>query len=121
MAKNAADAIAADTVALATAGAKHFLWFDLPPLGQVPSFNDSPNPLVRLLGKPVGDSAALIFNTEIALDAAVLKHRYGVDITIIHTYALFNAIVANPGEVRVCQREGRGMVRPGWSRDVCLE
>ncbi len=98
VAKNAADAIAADTAALATAGAKHFLWFDLPPLGQVPSFNDSTNLLVRLLGKPSGNSAALIFNTEMALDAAVLKHRYGVDITIVNTYALFNSIVANPGK-----------------------
>jgi phospholipase/lecithinase/hemolysin len=98
VAKSAADAIAADTAALASAGGKHFLWLKLPPLGQVPSFNDSSDLLVRILGKPAADSAALIFNAEMDVDAAFLKLRYGIDIKVVHTYALFNAIVADPGK-----------------------
>ncbi len=98
VAKSAADAIAADTVALASAGGKHFLWLNLPPLGQVPEFNDNSNLLDRILGKAVADSAAQIFNIEMDVDAAVLKLRYGIDIKVVNTYALFNAIVANPGK-----------------------
>ncbi len=98
VAKSAADAIAADTAALASAGAKHFLWLNLPPLGQVPEFNDNSNLLDRILGKAAADSAAQIFNVEMDVDAAFLKLRYGVDIKVVNTYALFNAIVANPGK-----------------------
>ena len=98
VAKSAADAIAADTAALASAGAKHFLWLNLPPLGDVPSFNDSSDPLVRILGKAAANSAAVIFDAEMDVDAAFLKLRYGLDIKVVNTYALFNSIVSNPGK-----------------------
>ena len=98
VAKSAADAIAADTAALASAGAKHFLWLNLPPLGQVPSFNDNSNLLVRILGRAAANDASVILNAEMDVDAALLKLRYGIDIKVVNTYALFNSIVANPGK-----------------------
>jgi phospholipase/lecithinase/hemolysin len=98
VARSAADAIAADTAALASAGAKHFLWLNLPPLGDVPSFNDSSDPLVRILGKAAGNSAAVIFDAEMDVDAVLLKLGHGLDIKVVNTCALFNSIVANPGK-----------------------
>jgi phospholipase/lecithinase/hemolysin len=98
VAKSAADAIAADTVALASAGGNHFLWLNLPPLGQVPSFNDNPNLLDRILGKAAANDAALIFNAELAADAAFLKLHYGIEIKIVDTHSLFNSIASHPGK-----------------------
>ena len=98
VAKNAADAIAGNIATLAGAGAKHFLVLNLPPLGQIPTFNDNSDALIRVLGKAAGDSAALIFNAELDADAVFLSLRYGVDIKIVNTYALFQAIVANPSK-----------------------
>lgn len=98
VAKSAADAVAADTAVLASAGAKHFLWLNLPPLGQVPSFNDNSNLLDRILGKAAANDAALIFNAEMDVNAARLKLRYGIDIKVVNTHSLFNSIVANPGK-----------------------
>lgn len=97
VAKNAADAIAGNIATLASAGAKHFMWLNLPPLGEVPYVRDNSNRLVRDLGKTAGDGAALIFNDELAFDVAWLEQKYGVDITVVNTNSLFNAIVASPG------------------------
>jgi phospholipase/lecithinase/hemolysin len=97
IAKNAADSIALNIATLAQAGAKHFLWLNLPPLDQIPYVNDNSNVLVRRLGKPAADSAALVFNDELAFDVLWLKADYGVDITVVNTNSLFNSIVAAPG------------------------
>jgi outer membrane lipase/esterase len=43
----AADAIAANIATLANAGAKYFLWLNLPPLGEIPYVNDNSNYSVR--------------------------------------------------------------------------
>lgn len=96
VAKNAADAIAGNIATLASAGAKKFMWLNLPPLGEVPEINDNSDPFVRALGKPAGDGAALAFNTEMALDIALLKKKYGIEIVAVNTNSLFNMIVANP-------------------------
>lgn len=95
---NAADAIAANIATLANAGAKYFMWLNLPPLGQIPYVSDNSNRLVRDLGKPAADSAALIFNNELALDAAALTRKYGIKIFVVNTNSLFNMIVGNPGK-----------------------
>jgi phospholipase/lecithinase/hemolysin len=98
VAKDAADAVAANIATLANAGAKHFLWLNLPPLGHVPDVNDNSDLFVRLLGKAAGDGAALAFNDEAALDVQRLEKTYGIDIILVNTNSLFNAIVANPGK-----------------------
>jgi phospholipase/lecithinase/hemolysin len=97
IAKDAADAIAGNIATLASAGAKHFMWLNLPPLGEIPYVSDNSDWLVRDLGKAAGDSAALIFNDETARDIAPLVKTYGIDITVVNTNSLFNAIVASPG------------------------
>lgn len=97
VAKDAADSIAGNIATLASAGAKHFLWLNLPPLGQIPYVNDNSNPLVRDLGRAAGDGAALTFNDEMAWDIASLERAYGVDIVAVNTNSLFNSIVSNPG------------------------
>jgi phospholipase/lecithinase/hemolysin len=93
----AADDIAANIATLANAGAKYFLWLNLPPLGEVPYIRDNANLLIRDLGKGAGDSAALIFNNELAGDAAALRRKYGIQIFVVNTNSLFNSIVAKPG------------------------
>ena len=98
IAKDAADAIAGNIATLASAGAKHFMWLNLPPLGQVPYISDNSDPFVRELGKEAGDGAALVFNDELAWDIALLEKKYGVDITVVNTNSLFNSIVASPGQ-----------------------
>ena len=93
----AADAIAGNIGTLASAGAKHFIWLNLPPLGEVPYFSDNSDWFVRDLGKGAADSAALIFNNEVAWDVASLARKYGVDIVVVNTNSLYNSIVASPG------------------------
>jgi phospholipase/lecithinase/hemolysin len=97
IAKDAADAIAANIATLASAGAKHFMWLNLPPLGDIPYVSDNSDPFVRDLGKGAGDFAALIFNNEMASDIASLERTYEIDITVVNTNSLFNSIVASPG------------------------
>lgn len=98
IAKNAADAIAGNIATLAGAGAKNFIWLNLPPLGQIPYVSDNSDVLVRDLGKAAADGAALIFNDEMAVDITSLEKKYGIDIIVVNTNALFNSIVANPGK-----------------------
>ena len=95
LAKDAADAVAANIATLAQAGAKRFLWLNLPPLGSVPYIHDNSDIFIRELGKAAGDSAALIFNDELAADIASLEKKYGIEIIVVNTNSLFNAIVAN--------------------------
>ncbi len=79
IAKDAADAVAGNIATLAQAGAKHFVWLNLPALGQVPYVNDNSNIFVRDLGKAAGDGAALVFNDELAVKAdslqKTIRHR----------------------------------------------
>lgn len=97
IAKDAADSIAGNIATLARAGAKHFLWLNLPPLGQIPYVNDNSNRFVRELGRAAGDGAALAFNDEMAWNIALLERQYGIDIIAVNTNSLFNSIVASPG------------------------
>lgn len=96
VAKDAADAVAANIATLARAGAKRFMWLNLPPLGEVPYVNDNSDFFVRELGKAAGDGAALIFNDELAVDTAALQKEYGIEIIVVNTNSLFNAMVAHP-------------------------
>jgi len=97
LATSAADAIAGNIATLASAGAKYFLWLNLPPLGQVPYVNDNPSRLVRDLGKDAADGAALVFNDRLASDVASLTKNYGIEVIVVNTNSLFNSIVSNPG------------------------
>jgi len=96
IAKDAADAIAGNIATLASAGAKRFMWLNLPPLGEVPYISDNSSWFIRDLGRGAGDSAALIFNNEMAWDLAWLERQYGIDIIVVNTNSLFNAILASP-------------------------
>ena len=96
VAKKAADDIAQNIATLAAAGAKRFLWLNLPSLGRVPYVNNNPNFLIRDLGKPAADAASLTFNDELAWNVALLERKYKIDIIIVNTNALFNSIVAAP-------------------------
>ena len=85
----AADNIANEIKALAAAGAKDFLWPDLPALGDVPG----------LSGNPVlaadANLASLAFDTEWATDITSLD-ALGLDVTGVNVGVLFNAVTATP-------------------------
>ena len=98
IARDAADAVAGNIATLAQAGAKHFVWLNLPALGHVPYVNDNSNIFVRDLGRAAGDGAALVFNDELAVKAASLQKQYGIEIIVVNTNSLFNAIIANPAK-----------------------
>ena len=98
IAKNAADSVAADIATLASAGGKHFLWMNLPPLGHVPYVNDNSDIFVRALGPAAADGAALVFNDELARQVNGLQTKYGIDIAVVNTNSLFSAITANPSK-----------------------
>lgn len=98
IAKDAADAVADNIATLAQAGGKHFLWLNLPPLGQVPFINENSDIIVKLLGKAAGDGAALAFNDELAVNVERLQKTYEIEIIVVNTNSLFNSIVANPAK-----------------------
>ncbi len=84
----AADALAANIKTLAAAGAKNFLWTDLPPIGLTP------------LGLGSGQSAALnsasiLFNNEWRIDIASLQSQ-GINVIGVDIYSAFLAINSNP-------------------------
>jgi phospholipase/lecithinase/hemolysin len=89
----AADNLYANILALSGAGAKYFLWLNLPPLGDVP--------LALALDKSSpGTSAALnaastAFNIEWGIDLAKLRSQ-GVYVIGVDINSLFNQITANP-------------------------
>lgn len=85
----AAANLAGDIQTLAAAGAKNFLWINLPPLGSTPRAVAS------------GDMAALTaatlaFNQAWATDIAMLRGM-GINVVGLDVYSLFGAIAGNPG------------------------
>lgn len=85
----AADNIAAQIAAVASAGGKNFLWLNLPELGDIPG----------LIGNPVMAAAVNAqsdaFNTEWTKDLAFLQSQ-GIDVTGVNINSLFGNILANP-------------------------
>ncbi len=75
---------------LAAAGAKYFLWVDLPPLGLIPEAYNTAN-------SPVFNAAAAAYNTAWSSAISQLKAAHP-DITIVgvDVYTLFLQIAVNP-------------------------
>jgi phospholipase/lecithinase/hemolysin len=90
-ATNAVKNIAGDISTLAGAGAKNFLWVDLPPLNSVPRTQGSP------LNSALG-TASVSFNTQMAAAIQQLQSSFpGIAITDVDVYSLFTSLLANPG------------------------
>ncbi len=92
----AADTAAANIMGyintLANAGAKEFLWLNLPPLGNIP--------LVASEGaaaQAIADDASIAFDNAWATDIGALDAGHpGITVVGMNTYALFNAIANDP-------------------------
>lgn len=75
---------------LIAAGAKYFLWVDLPPLGLIPEAYNTPN-------SPVFNAAAVAFNNAWSSAITQLKAAHpGITIVGVDVYSLFLQIAVNP-------------------------
>ncbi len=75
---------------LAAAGAKYFLWANLPPLGEVPEN-------INTGSRASADAASVTFNTAISSAIAQLKTAHpGITIVTLDAYGLFQATLQNP-------------------------
>ncbi len=83
----AADNLYGHILSLSGAGAKSFLWFNLPQLGQTPRGVAS--------GARALNAASSAFNTEWATDLAALKSQ-GVNVIGVDINSLFTQITSNP-------------------------
>ncbi len=92
IATNAANNIGGEISGLAMAGGKNFLWVNLSPLGDTPLVRGAAPLLSGVL-----NTAAQTFDAQELADIAFLERTYGVNIIDVNTYALFEAIAANPG------------------------
>jgi uncharacterized protein (TIGR03437 family) len=82
--------IQANIDTLAAAGAKYFLWVDLPALGEIPESNGTSN-------RASLDAASVTFNTEWTSAIAQLKSAHpGITIIPVDSYALFELLIHNP-------------------------
>jgi phospholipase/lecithinase/hemolysin len=84
--KQAADNIEAEIDALASHGAKYFLWLNVPPLGYTPRGTSAAASL---------NAASAAFDTEWATDVGALG-ALGVDVIGVNVDSLFNQILADP-------------------------
>ena len=84
----AANNLLGNIQSLAAAGARNFLWINLPPLGSTPrAFAE--NNVASLT------AATLAFNMEWASDIQLL-HSIGIDVVGVDVYSLFTSLAANP-------------------------
>ena len=75
---------------LATAGAKYFLWVNLPLVGEVPERINTANSAAL-------DQAAAAYNQAISGVIAKLKATHpGITVVVVDSYSLFGAIAQNP-------------------------
>jgi phospholipase/lecithinase/hemolysin len=87
--KTAANNIEANIKTLAGEGAKYFLWFNLPPLGETPA--------ARATGTFLANQAASAFNDQMADDVTSLEHSLmGITIITVDIHAAFEQIEGNP-------------------------
>ena len=91
--KTAADNLYANILALSGAGAKYFLWLDLPPLGEVPQALAADKIVPGT--SAAFNAASAAFNLEWATDLAQLRSQ-GVYVIGVDINTLFNQIIANP-------------------------
>jgi phospholipase/lecithinase/hemolysin len=85
----AANNIAAQIQELAADGAKNFLWFNLPGLGETPSLNGNP------AASTAANLASQAFNQEWAIDLANLD-SLGINVIGVNVDTLFNDILSDP-------------------------
>jgi phospholipase/lecithinase/hemolysin len=82
--------LSAEIGTLASAGAKYFLWVDLPPLDKTPDLKNSPSQAAL-------QAATIEFNTEFATAVPALESKYaGISITPVDVYGLFLDLLSNP-------------------------
>jgi phospholipase/lecithinase/hemolysin len=79
-----------DIGALTAAGARNFLWLNLPQLATTP--RGAADPLNAALS-----SASTQFRTDVANETALLAFALGVRIADVDIYTLYQSILANPG------------------------
>ena len=90
--KAAANNIEANIQMLAGEGAKYFLWFNLPPLGDTPAARTT-----GPLGTFLANQAATAFNDQMADDVSSLEAMLrGVTIITVDIHAAFELIEDNP-------------------------
>ncbi len=89
----AADNIASNIKTLAGEGAKNFLWFNLPDLGDTPDAQASGVAAIFL-----ANLATQAFNSEVQSDTASLVHTFGINIIDVNTYSLLKDMVGSPGK-----------------------
>jgi phospholipase/lecithinase/hemolysin len=83
--------LSANIATLAGAGAKNFLWLNLPLVGDVPD--------VTKMGPIVSaalNAEAVAFNTAYAAAIPLLEAQYGINIISVDVYALFTQVLGNP-------------------------
>jgi len=86
----AADNLYNNILALSGNGAKYFLWFDLPPLGQTPdALKAGPAAIAA------GNAASSAFNAEWSADVAKLQSQ-GIHVIPVYVDLLFDQIESNP-------------------------
>jgi outer membrane lipase/esterase len=82
-------ALGADVQALAAAGARNFLWLNLPQLATTP--RGAADPLNSALGQ-----ASTQFRSDVFAETALLDQTLGVRIADVDVYSLYQSIVNNP-------------------------
>jgi phospholipase/lecithinase/hemolysin len=87
----AADNISSNIKTLAAEGAKNFLWFNLPALGDTPDAQAS-----GVAGVFLANLASQAFNAEVQSDTASLIHTFGINIIDVDTYSLLKDMIADP-------------------------
>ncbi len=89
-----ASSLEGDIEALAAAGAKDFLWLDLPQLAT------TPRGALDLMSTPslatAFSDASQQFATDVSTDSALLDNALGVKIADVDIYGLYQAILADP-------------------------
>ena len=87
---------------LAAAGAKYFLWVNLPPVGEVPEN-------INTSSRYTLDADSEAYNQAMTAAVAQLQTAHpGITIVTVDAYSLFLEIAQKPGAFRFCQRHGAG-------------
>jgi thermolabile hemolysin len=110
----AADNIYQDILSLAGAGAKTFLWMNLPDLGKIPD-GIATGPA----GSALATQASLAFDAEWATDLAKLQGQ-GLFVVGIDVDGLFNQILANPTSYGFTDVTDPAITTPGANPDQFL-
>jgi phospholipase/lecithinase/hemolysin len=83
------NALTADIGVLASAGARNFLWLNLPQLATTP----------RGAGDPLNDAlaqASTQFRADVATQTLLLEQAFGVHIADVDIYGLYQTVMSNP-------------------------